>query len=193
MAENESLDLGSPRAGRWFAVLNSARKGDSCHKVGRIVAEKLSKTIRIAIQQFEEYGVTTDDFLDNRASPETLSQLVRQTKGHLYAKLLMSVIDSNPNVPGTECLHQWLWGVIDTVFDQIRHRLGGSELFPSCHDATTFLDRVRGEIPDDVELMAANLGINPHWKPSVPRRSGASKIDTTAELLSMSLVGGAKQ
>jgi hypothetical protein len=191
MAENESLDLGSPRAGRWFAVLNAVRKGDSCQKVGIITRKTLSRAIRVVITQFEQYGVTTADFLVNRHSPETLRKLIRQTKGHPYAELLVSVLYANP-ASDTECLHQWVNAALDKVFDQIRIRAGGSDLFPSFHDIRSFLGEVRSEVRDTLETMAANLRVDPHWKPSVRGKKGEPKVDTTAEMLSMSLVGGAE-
>jgi len=192
MAENESLDLNSPRAGRWIAVLNAARKGDSCRKVGMITRKTLSRAIRIVIGQFEEYGVTTADFLANRDSPQTLRKLVGKTKGHAYAELLVSVLGSSPGAPATDCLHRWLRAIPEKVFDQISHRLGGSELFPSFHDTHSFFERVGGEIRDDLETLAIKLDCDPHWKPIIRRAKGEPKADMTAELLSMSLVGGAK-
>jgi hypothetical protein len=192
MAENESLDLKSPHAKRWYAVLDAARRGKPSQEVGTITRETLRKAVRKALTQFEKYGVTTVDFLDNRGSLQTLRRLIRQTKGHPYAELLVDVLDSNPAATRTGCLNQWLHGILDRVFDQLSLRLGGSGTFPSFYNTGSFFREVRSEVRGDLERIAINLIDNPYWKPSVGGKKGEPKTDVTVELLSMSLVGGAK-
>ena len=192
MAENESLDLNSGHGSRWIAVLTTVRKGDSCEKVGATTLKALSRALRNALRQFEEYGVTLADFLANRGSPEVLSELVRRTKGHQYAKLFVTVLDSSPGAPSGECHHRWVNGVLDTMFDQISQRAVDHGPFRSFHEARSFIRRVRHELQDELEVIAAKL-CDPQWKPSVRRTRGEPKVDATAELLSMSLIGGARQ
>jgi hypothetical protein len=192
MAENESLDLNSIRAGRWIAVLTAVRKGDSCEKVVMITRKCLLNAIRIVVSQFEEYEVTIADFLSSRGSPQVLRTLIRQTKGHHYAELMVSTFESNPGATNTQCLNQWLHAILDKVFDQVSLRVGGSETFPSFHDTGYFFEEVRSEVRDELSRMAIKLIDDPHWRPSFRGKKGEPKSDATVELLSMSLVGGAK-
>ncbi len=189
MAENESLDLKSPQARRWFPVLDAVRKGASCKDVGTATLKALSRAIRNALRQFEGYGLTTADFLANRASPDILSDLMRRTKGHPYAEHLVSVLVANSDAPPRECLGQWLRSILDTVFDQIMLKTVGSKLLPSFLSTRVFIGNVRDEIRNGLETMADKLDDDPHWRPSPHGKKGEPKSDPTAELLSMSLVG----
>ena len=191
MAENESLDLNSGRASRWIAVLTAVRKGDPCQKVGSEIMKTLSRAIRNSMRQFEEYGLAISDFVAHRGSPEILSGFIRQTKGHPYAKLLVSVLNTSSSLPSGECIHQWLWAVLNTMVDQIGQRVAGRDPYPSFHDVRSYFHGVEQEIEADVEMMAARL-CDPQWKPSVRGTKGEPKVDATAELLSMSLVGGTR-
>jgi hypothetical protein len=192
VAENESLDLNSGQASRWIAVLTAVRKGEPCQKVGAVTSKVLLTGLRNTLRQFAEYGVTVADFLANQQSPEILSELVRRTKGHAYAKLLVSVLDTSPNAPNGQCLHDWIHAILDKMFDQIDQRAVGHSPFHSFHEARSFSGRVRHDLQNEIERIAANL-CDPQWKPSVRRTRGEPKVDATAELLSMSLVGGARQ
>jgi hypothetical protein len=192
MAENEALDLKSPHAQRWTAVRDAAQKGVSCQQVGSVTRKTFLKAIRKVVGQFEKHGVTMADFFAHRSSPRALKALVRQTKNHSYAELLVSVLDSYPGASLTECLDRWGHAILDTVFDQIGLNLGGSEVFPSFFDTQSFFQEVRDGLRDDLEMVAVKLADDPHWKPTVRAKKGEAKTDTTADLLSMSLVGGSK-
>ena len=119
------------------------RRAATSEQVGAITRKTFLKAIRKVVKQFEEYGVTTGDFLGKRGSPRDLKKLVRQTKCHPYAVLLVSVLDSYPDAPPTECLHRWGHAILDTVFDQIGLELGGSEGFPSFFDTHSLFGEVR--------------------------------------------------
>ena len=193
MAENESLDLNSPNARRWNVVGDAARKGGSCQHVGSLTRRTLLKAIRDVIRQFEGYGVTTADFFAVRGSPTATKGLLRLTKHHPYAELLVSVIDSYPGAAPTDCLHRWGHAILDTVFDQIGITLGGCDVFPSFFDTKSFFGEVRDELRDDLEAVAVKLANNPHWKPVVRTKKGEVKADPTASQMQVSLIGGPKR
>jgi hypothetical protein len=186
MAENESLDLKSPR---WMAVLAAVRKGASYQDVGMIAKETILRAIRHALVQFEGYGVTTDHFLANRKSLRALDELVRQTEKHDYAELLVNVLNSNPSAPRTECLHQWVRAIFDAMVDGISHSVTGSKQFPSFFDTRLFFGKVRDEIRGDFEQIAIDLARDPNWRPDMRQKSRGPKANATAGLLSMSLIG----
>ena len=189
MAENESLDLKSPNAQRWNAVRDAARKGASCRKVTSLTRQRLYDALRKVQKQFNTYGVDTAAFLAGRGSSRTLRDLVRQTKGHPYAELLVSVMNSNPGSADVECLKMWGHATLDMVFDQICHGLTGSDHFPSFFESHTFFDQVRTGRESDIERIATHLIEKPDWEPKRPSVKGAPVEDSTAELLPMSLMG----
>jgi len=148
------------------------------------------KAIRRVLKQFEEYGVTTGDFLGKRGSPHDLKKLVRQTRCHPYAVQLESVLNSYPDVTPTECLHLWSHAILDTVFDQIGPGLAGSEVFPSFFDTHSLFVEVRAGLQGDIETTAVRLADNPHWRPVVRLRKGEARVDPTASQMQVSLLGG---
>ncbi len=192
MAENESLDLASPRAQRWNAVLAVARRGASSEEVGAVTKKTLLKAMRNVVKQFEEYGVNTGDFLSKRGSPRELKKLVAKTNRHPYAVQLVSVLDSYLDATPTECLQRWQHAILDRVFDQLGMELGGSEVFPSFFDTHSFFDEIRTALQPDLEALASKLNDNPHYKPILRLKKGEFKADPTASQLHVSLIGGAR-
>lgn len=106
MAENESLDLGSPYAKRWDVVCDLVRKGASPEKVASKVEDALYKALRKALKQLREKGVTPADLLKSRGCPQVLRQLLRKTQGHDYVRLF---IDATAICGSTEmdCVAGW--------------------------------------------------------------------------------------
>jgi hypothetical protein len=192
MAENESLDLTSRHARRWNIVRDAAQKGGSCQQVASLTKTTLLRALRKVLQEFDECGMTTDDFFASRGSPAAMRALLRQTKHHDYAELLATVLDSYPSESPSECLDRWGHAILDKVFDQMALGLGGSPFFPSFFDIRSFFREVRKELRDDLARMADKLANNPHWKPSARKKKGEPKIDPTASQLSVSLIGGPK-
>jgi hypothetical protein len=193
MAENESLDLNSHNARRSNVVGDAARNGGSCQHVGSLTRKTFLKAIRKVVREFEGYGVTTADFLAARDSPSAAKGLLRITKHHPYAELLVTVIDSYPGAAPTDCLHRWGNAILDTMFDQIGLSLGGSEVFPSFFDTQSYFRAVRNELRDDLESVAVKLANDAHWKPVVRAKKGEAKADPTASQMQVSLIGGPKR
>lgn len=190
MAENEALDLKSPYAQRWSAVREAARKSASCQQITSLARQRFYDALRKVTKQFRIYGVTTSDFLSARDSPQRLRELIRRTKSHPYAELLVSVLNSASSSTNSECLSQWGHAILDTVFDQIGHRLVGTEHFPSFFESQIFFDRVGDGLGPDIQRIATNLAENPDWEPKRAPSKGISKEEPTAELLPISLLGG---
>jgi hypothetical protein len=190
MAENEALDLTSRQARRWRDVIDVARRGGSQRDVVSITRKKFYGAFRKVIRQFKSYGITVADFLDVRASPNKLRGLLRLTKGHRYAQLLGSILNSNPDLGGTECLEKWGHGALDEVFDQITHILAGTESFPGLPEAQRFFRHVGEALEGDIKRIARILSVNPGWEPRQAPTKGAKSMDVTAELLPMSLLAG---
>lgn len=193
MAENESLDLKSPYAQRWNAVRDATQKGGSPQEVVVVTKANLKRAFRKVLVEFQVCGVTTADFLAARGDSKALRNLVRKARGHDYAELLVSVLDSNPGAPNTECLKRWGDAILETVFDQISYSLAGSRLFPSFFHTRSFFHQVHEKLTKDLETMAIRLFDDPNRKPSVRSKKDEPTTDPTTAMLTMSLIGGAMQ
>jgi hypothetical protein len=191
MAENESLDLNSPGGQRWNRVRDLIRKGNSCSEILEVTRATLRRAVRKVLVDFQVYGVTTADFLTARNDPKVLRNLLRKTKGHPYAELLIGVLVANPGVPNAEPLKRWGDAILDSVFDQIRHSLPKGNCSPSFFESGAVFRELHKGLTPDLEMMAIKLMDDPDWKPSVRAKNGEAKSDSTVALLSMSLMGGA--
>ena len=192
MAENESLDLNAPRAQRWNIVRDVIRKGASNSEIITVTRTTLKRALRKVLVDFQTCGVNTSDFLAARDNPKELRALLRKTKGHEYAELLIGVLDANAGMPNTECLKRWGDAVLDTVFDQIRLSLPAAQSTPSFFESRQVFREVHQGMTPDLEVIAVNLIGNPDWKPSGRGKKGAVDQDATSSLLPMSLIGGAR-
>lgn len=188
MAENESLDLKSPYSQRWNAVRDAARTGASSPKVEMMTRKRLYDALRKVRKQFMNFGVTIADFFAGRSSHPTLRELLRKTKRHQYAELLVNVLKTNPTATEFDCLKEWVHAILDTVFEQISHGLVGSDLFPSVFEPRELFRRVRHGLEPDVERIALKFCQNSDWEPRQAPRKQALTEDATAEMLPMSLL-----
>jgi hypothetical protein len=80
-------------------------------------------------------------------------------------------------------------GVWETVEDRIALRVVGSDGLTSFTDVRVYLDRLAERIAPDIDRIARNLASNPSWKPTLPRGKKGEEAETTAEILSTSLLG----
>jgi DNA-directed RNA polymerase subunit L len=189
MAENESLDLNSPFAWRWKAVLESAIGGEPLEKLSSRVKRALLDSIRKSMEQFARSGVTISEFLKERHSARNLRKLVNQSLSHTYAELLATVLNTHSNAANTECVYKWEHAILDAAFDQIKIKACNGDQDVSLHDLDHRLRDVRTALCYDLELTAINIVRDPGWRPRVRSKKGEARSDQTASLLSMSLVG----
>lgn len=186
MAENESLDFES--SSRVRAVFHAVRNGDSCQEVSSKLEYALLGGLRKALKQFQKKGVTLADLLKSRDCPQNLRQLLRKTQGHDYARLFIDAAAiSGPT--DTDCLAGWIDAVLDKVTDQICHRVVGSENWPTIDEVRAFTGEVRDNLTPVVERIVTKLAEDPNWQPKRPSKKGQVPVDTTAELLDLSLLG----
>jgi len=97
MAENESLDLGGAYSKRWDPPFESIRQGASCKDAARKVEGALYSGLRQTLQQLsKDYGVSLQDLLTQRHSPQGLRQLIRKTRGHQYVEFFAASAPATP-------------------------------------------------------------------------------------------------
>ena len=185
MAENESLDLDSPRM---RVVFDAFRNGASCPVVKSKLEIALIGGLRRALKQFREKGVTLADLLESRDCPRALQQLLRKTQGHDYARLFADATAASGPTE-TDCLAGWIDAVLDKVTDQICHRIAGSEHYPTIDDVQAFTGEVRDKLNPVVERIITKFAEDPNWQPRRAPTKGQVPVNATADLMNFSLLG----
>jgi hypothetical protein len=191
MAENESLDLGGPYAQRWNPVANGFKNGDSVDQLCRLVETALRGGLRKVLKQLAEKGVSFAELMRCRHSPTLLKQLLRRLDGHQYARLFESAATAS-GPTGVDCTRRWIDSILETVMDQIGYQMGGTENWPSAYEVQERINGVRHHIEPEVERIAANLANDHGWLPRQSPDKSQSPSDSTAEVLSMSLLGSTR-
>ncbi|MBN1909341.1 MAG: hypothetical protein JW818_06355 [Pirellulales bacterium] len=189
MAENESLDLSNPYGRRWAILADLIRNGRSFDEVSQGVRKALYKGLRNALKQFAEHGITLEMLIENRHSPQLLQQLVRKAAGHDYLQLFSDVAIVSTQLETQGLMEAFLTGIWETVEDGMTYRIVGGAGQASFADVRDYLDQVREQVMPDVEYIARRLTENSAWTPRMPSGTNGQKIDTTVEMLSMSLLG----
>ena len=125
MAENESLDLGTRNARRWDKVHNAICEGESADKVARLAGKELYAALRRVLKQLAKYGVSIDQFLQARGSPDALRNLVKQADGHDYAQLLAETVAAEKYADSEGVIQAFIAIVWDKVSDQLTLHANG--------------------------------------------------------------------
>ena len=188
MAENESLDLGGPYAKRWDPVCEKVRKGESPEQVAAGFEQALYRGLAKTLKQIRDRGVTLQELLSSRDAPRRMRQLLGKCLGHQYVRLFIDAAAvSGPNE--RDCLVTWINAILDTVEDQICHRAVEIDNQRTFDDVRDFVGNVRRKLARTVDRLATGLGEDPSRIPRPPK-GRQSSVSPTAELLSISLLGG---
>jgi len=191
MAENESLDLGGPYARRWDVPFDSVRNGGSCKDATHEVEKALYGGLRKSLKQWNEYGVSLSDLLNQRDSKQGLRNIIRKMQGHQYARLFAAAAASS-GPSQRECLRCWVDAILDTMFDQICHRLADKENCPTFYDVQDFTREVLQALDPAVERIVTRFDNDPNWRPPRAPSKEQGQSNPTKELMGMSLVRVAK-
>jgi hypothetical protein len=186
VAENESLDLGSPNARRWDDVFNGVRNGTPWEKIAPKVSKKLHDALRKVFKQLAKKGVPFEQLLAARESPGALNQLVKATGNHSFAVLFRDVCFSENTKDAAGVLNSFVWGIWETISDQILHRLASA--VRTLVDLQIAVNEVNQLIESDVNRLVQKLAENPAHVPARVGKKG-SKVDPTTEMLPVSLLG----
>ena len=186
MAENESLDLGSSNARRWDEVSQDIRNGTPWEKVAPKVTKKLHEALRKFFKQLAKKGVSFEQLLAARESPQALNDLVKKTGNHPYAVLLRDVCASGGTKETQGVLNEFVWSIWDTISDQIE--VGTATAERTFVDLQIVINEVNQLIGPDLERLSKKLAENPAKVPARVGKKG-SKSDPTEEMMPMSLLG----
>ncbi|MGA2620408.1 MAG: hypothetical protein ABSF26_22535 [Thermoguttaceae bacterium] len=193
MAENESLDPDNPYGRRWAGVFGAVRKGAPFHKVVLRVRQALYRALAKALSQAAERGVTLQVLLEQRNSPQALRRFIRSTEGHEYIQRFAAVAAASSLSDNEGLLREFVGAIWEAVSDHITVKVVRSDGPSSLNEMKDYLARAAQQIQPDVDLIARNLAANPSWKPRLPRGKNGQEAETTADLLSMSLLGVEEQ
>jgi len=186
VAENESLDLGSPNARRWDEVFNAIRNGAAWETVAPKVSKKLHDALRKVFKQLAQKGVPFEKLLAARESAGALNQLVKQTGNHPFAVVFRGVCFSEQGKDAAGVLKDFVWGVWETISDQLTHRLASADR--TLVDLQIAVNEINHLIEPDVNRLAQKLAEDPSQVPARVGKKG-SKVDPTTEMLPMSMLG----
>lgn len=189
MAENESLDLGTRHARRWDAVYDAVRKGQPSERVAKQVGKKLCQSLRKAIKQLAERGVSIETLLANRHSPNILRKLLRQSEGHDYVALFSQTAITEKESSPPALLSAFVGGAWEAISDQIAQHVAGKGPWTNFVDLQIFLNEVSAQIEPEVQRISQKLADDPTWMPTCKVDKSGTKSDPTADMMSMSLLG----
>jgi len=188
MAENESLDLDDPYGRRWDIVFRSIRKDEPFDKVVQRVRRALYRGFRNALKQFAEYGITLKMLVENRNSPLALRQFARTTLGHDYVHLFAQVASASSHLDVPGLMRAFVGAIWEAAGDRIACKVVTTDGPTSLNGMRDYLAQVAEQIEPDVERIAGKLADDPSWQPRMPAGANHQQIDSTPEILSMSLL-----
>ena len=192
MAENESLDLGSQNARRWDEIAEDFRNGTPWEKIAPKVTKKLHEALRKLFKHLEKKGVSFEQLLNARGSPDALNELVKKTGNQPYAVLFRDVCASaaDSTMESQGVVNDFVWSIWETISDQIEMRtVGPDRTFVDLQIKTNEVNQL---IEPDVNRLSQKLADNPAKVPARVGKKG-SKSDPTTEMMPMSLLGSEKQ
>ncbi|HUP79279.1 MAG TPA: hypothetical protein VM260_12080, partial [Pirellula sp.] len=184
--ENESLDLREPGGQRWKHFLAAIQKKKPIEEVVRQLELKLPKSLRKAIKEFGDSGVSFADLLANRSDPSNLKALVRKCDGHEYAKLFEATCAAYPLKSDIELVAQFANSIVDRFQDQVRQRVLGNE-WSGLEQLNKHLNQARAAYEPDIHRIASGLVKN--RMPTVKKASKEQKANDAKNLLGTSLLG----
>lgn len=192
MAENESLDLGSSNARRWDEVAEDFRNGTPWEKIAPKITRKLHEALRKVFKQLEKKGVSFEQLLNARGSPEALNELVRKTGNQPFAVLFQDVctIAGDNTTESQRVVSDFLWSILETITDQIEMRTAAPGR--SFVDLQTGKKEINRLIKSDVNRLSQKLAENPAKVPARVGKKGRTS-DPTSEMMPMSLLGSEKK
>jgi len=185
VAENESLDLGSPIARRWDEVFNEIRNGKPWEKIAPKVSKKLHDALRKFFKQLAKKGVPFEQLLAARESAGALNHLIKKTGNHPFAVLFREVCFSENSKDAPGVLNSFAWAIWETISDQFEHRLASADR--TFVDLQIAVNEINQLIEPDVNRLAQKLAENPAQVPARVGKKG-NKVDPTTEMLPMSLL-----
>lgn len=158
-------------------------RGMSEEIVVRQVIRNLYRTFKKVAAEIPLEGL-----LRGVAEGRDLTPLVREARGHDFAKLIE--IEAVPGSPEL-VMERVVWASLDKYLHQIGMKVvGESPAWPDFQTYSDFCKSVRRGIFDDAQELAHRLARSPGTAPSLPRETSVVREERRKQMTGMSLLGG---
>lgn len=174
MAENETLDINiSPR---WLRLCRAFRQGETLEKMERRVRRNLYAFVRLSLKNIAGKGVSPEELLHTATvCCGQLPDVLRRCSQHDLARLVAD--NAEPGITRAELLQRTMNGLWERLADQIAHEVVPCPAWPNFTLLYERLDRLREGVQADLEGIANRLAADAEWKPRVPPRRVAARVE----------------
>ena len=195
MAENETLDLGYYRSGRWQMLRDSIRAGKSVIEVADEGIRCLTQTFKNLQKLSEENnGIPLKQVLMAATGEDgSFDEIMRQVRlGRDYLQLFE--LQCGQKLDERTIADNVLALTFDRLIGQIGQKLIGGERFPDAKSFREFGLSVNDAMIDGVQVLGKQLADLPDTQVKIPSRTIGQKEQHQDDLLSKSIgVPGVKQ
>ena len=179
MAENETLSVNGSTASRWRSVQQRLSSGTPASDCFPEIEQQFYRGLRGARRMWGDRDVTLEGLLTVALErPADLEALVRQTRNHDHARVLLDVVRSRQFLSLDQLVFAWLAAVWDSIRDQLRFDLAAGP------PTAAFEVGVRAMLGRLARLITAN----PTRIPNLPRRRPTDDGDDLDDLLNRPLL-----
>lgn len=187
MAENETLDIGHARSGRWRKWRDSILSQGSADEIATEGVRCLVRTFKNLQQIFEtENRVPLKEILDAATDPDgDFSDIIRRSRhGRDYLQMFES--QSGQGLDDRSILENVLSLTTDRFLDQIRDDPSGTR-FANAGAFREFASAVKERMIDGIQRLAGQMADAPDRPLRMPSQSQEQKDRHQAALLGMSI------
>jgi len=187
VAENETLDIGHARSGRWRKWRNSILSQGAVDEIATEGVRCLARTFKNLQQIFEnENHVPLKEILHAATDPDgDFSDIIRRSRyGRDYLQMFES--QSNQGLDDRSILENVLSLTTDRFLDQIREDPNGTR-FPNAGAFREFASAVKEQMIDGIQRLAGQMADAPDRPLRMPPQSQEQKDRHQAALLGMSI------
>ena len=188
MAENEKLDLGYHRSGRWRKWRKSIRAGKSAEVVAEEGVRCLTLTFKGLQKLFEEEnGIPMKQVLLAATGEDgSFDTIMRQARfGRDYLQLFQS--QSDQGLDERAVVENVLSLTVERFLGKIGQEIIGENTFADARSFREFGLSVKDEMIDGMLALGNQLVSRPDEQVRMPSRSLGQKEQHQAELLNMSI------
>ena len=162
MAENETLDLGDIRSGRWRKLRDSIRTGKSATDIADEGARCLTQMFKNLQKEFEEKnGIPLKQvFMAATGEDGSFDEIMRQARfGRDYLEFFAQ--QCSQDFDERTIVDNVLTLTIDRFMEQIGQDVIGGERFPDAKSFREFGLAVKGAMIDDMQALGKQLTESP--------------------------------
>ena len=190
MAENEILDTSGFSGRKWRKLIDDIHNGVDRDAIGTKAISAFRLTLKQFLKASEARGVSLAALLEARDSPARLKQLF-STSGKLdCVRIFMETARAEAGSDGESLLASCLENMMDRIEDQIVQHFANTAEGRGLIEIDRVVKLIRRPISEDIQAMAHRLNDDPSWRPRKNPDRAAASMDSTDQLLGVSLLRG---